>query len=125
MDGEEEDGMTPLMNAAKNGHREAAHLLCSKGASNDRFDRRTAEEFTPLMHAALWGQVGPATALIESGTVHKGNIDDGKVSDGFTALCLAALQGQTDVVRLLLRSGADPAKGTTAGGEQSLPFRSR
>lgn len=59
VDEPEEDGMTPLMNACKNGHGNVARLLCSKGASNDRFDRREAEEFTPLMHAALWGQVMP------------------------------------------------------------------
>lgn len=65
-------------------------------------------------------QVGPVRALLETKAVHHGNIDTGKVSDGFTALCLAALQGQTDVVRLLLRSGAKPQIGTTAGG--ALPL---
>ena len=84
-------------------------------------DRRPAEQFTPLMHAALWGHVGPVKAMLDTGLVGPGkdvgaNVDTGKSSDGFTALNLAALMGQTDVMRVLLRAGCG-VTGTSAGGK--------
>ena len=112
-----DDGMTPMMLACKNGHGDAARVLATAGANADLYDKRPAEEFTALMHASLWGHVSPVQALLQSGAVSKHNIDAAKVSDGFTALSLAAFMGQTDVMRVLLRAGADPMKGTTKGGK--------
>ena len=117
------DGMTPLMEASKNGHGEVVRALCNHGANVSLFDRRPREEFTALMHAALWGHVGPVSALVEadlgSDCAHcdHENINKAK-PDGFTALLLAALMGQVGVIRVLLRAGADTSKSTNAAYPQ-------
>lgn len=96
-------GKTPLMLAAKNGHGDVCAVLLRYGASVELMD--TEELFTPLMHASLFGHASAVTAVLASPEGKKG-IDLAKPGDGFNALLLASLQGQVDVVQLLLRNRA-------------------
>ena len=57
---------------------------------------------TPLMTAALVGDLGMATLLVE-----KGADVDGRANNGLTALHAAAFVGAADVAAYLIKAGAD------------------
>jgi ankyrin repeat protein len=60
---------------------------------------------TPLMRAAKQGRLGCLISLIED---HGAGVNVRADRSGYTALLVAAYEGQEDCVRALLARGADP-----------------
>lgn len=78
---------------------------------------RSRAGFTPLHLAAAFGQRGAAELLIENGAPVDVGTGDGVVTGEdlrTTPLNLAAEAGQTEMVRMLLKLGADPNSDTHA-----------
>lgn len=109
-------GMTPLMLAAKSGHGDVCTVLLRYGASVELMDTDTG--FTALIHASLFGHASAVTAILASPEGKRG-INQAKPSDGFNALLQAALQGQVEVVQLLLRNRAHVDSATLPAGNTS------
>lgn len=124
-----ERGETALHWAAEKGHVGAIALLLNKGAN---LEAKSRDEYTPLCTAALGGQEACVKILIERGadlsvapngdsllylTAQGGNVElvqllleKGLDVNGGSVLCAAAgspSQRRDDVVRLLLKEGAD------------------
>jgi RNA polymerase sigma factor (sigma-70 family) len=101
------EGFTPLALAAHFGHRETTELLINQGADINLVSRHPVQ-VTPL-HAALFGkQVETARTLIEHGAdvnIKRGGA--GWPRAGWTALHYAAGFGFTELIPLLVASGAD------------------
>jgi ankyrin repeat protein len=97
-----DSGVTPLMNAAGTGNKEAVEFLIQKGAD---VNHRTSGNYTPLMQAALVGQLEIVKILLDAGA-------DPTVKDtgGRTAIAYAEDQKHDDIVQLI---------------EQKMPSRSR
>ncbi|OXV05084.1 hypothetical protein Egran_07148 [Elaphomyces granulatus] len=92
----DEDGSTLLHMAAAFGHGETLRLLLEYGASIVAQD---TEGWTALMQAADHGHLGICALLLEYGA----DPQDGALRNaGETALVLAALRGDLEIVRLLL-----------------------
>lgn len=102
------DGYTPLHFAAFFGGPVAARLLLDAGADPEAVSRNRMR-VAPL-HSAAAGQTEVVALLIDWGvdvnTSHQA---------GYTALHAAAQRGDPDLVRALLRAGADPAAVTSDG----------
>lgn len=134
IDSQTERGETALHLAAEKGHVGAIALLLNKGANLEAKSRR---EYTPIRVAALRGQEACAKILIERGAdlsvAPNGNsllylaalggnaelvqllLEKGFDVNGGSVLCAAAgshSQGRDDVVRLLLKEGADVSNRT-------------
>lgn len=92
---------TALMAAALNGHADIVKLLLEKGAN---IEAENKYGWNALMLAAKCGHIETVKELLQLAS--KAFIDRAK-PDGFTALMLAALNGNTAVVELLLNHGAD------------------
>jgi len=92
-------GETPLMTAARTGKVDALKVLLTNGA--DVKAKESGQDQTALMWAAAEGNVAAVEILIEFGAdlhaVSKG---------GFTPLLFAVREGQTGVVKALLKAGA-------------------
>ena len=84
-------GNTPLHIAVRNGDTETARLLLSY------YDH--IYQKNPLYLAARYGQIKPAQSLL---------LPNIKNSSGLTPLHLAAQNGHTEIVQLLLQNNADP-----------------
>ena len=102
-------GLTPLMWAAKKGHKAAVEcLLASKAKVNER-----SNGFTPLLCAAQQSNGEIVQILLKNGA----NID-AKNNEGQTALMIAAAQGHKEIVKTFLAHGIHPNEqddeGTTA-----------
>jgi ankyrin repeat protein len=93
------DGSTPLMYAARRGHREITHFLIARGASVNSCD---VVGSTPLAEAAYHGDEGVISILITSGA----DIDK-KDFDGRTPLMQAVLGENETAAKILLEKGAD------------------
>ena len=108
------DKRTPLMLAAYNGHTEIVSLLIDKGAEVNKIDtiHRTA-----LMYASTGPFVPTVVKLLEAGA--KPNLVDGE--ENWTAVMMAAAEGQLEVVKTLVEYGAD-LKMVDVDGESSLDF---
>jgi ankyrin repeat protein len=92
-------GSTPLLFAAREGDAESARLLIEAGANvNDTLPDGT----TALIEAAYSGQGAVAKVLLEKGA----DPNNGEV--GYTALHVAVLRGDLDLVKALLTHKADP-----------------
>jgi ankyrin repeat protein len=129
LDERDSQGMTPLFLASRRGKLEVVRYLLAKGASVDG----KSLEFTPLGTAIVRGWPKVAQALLAAGA----NVKRRSKFDGFTvlvdaafcgrlplvrmilpydrdrssrqeALLLAAKEGHTGIVRLLLAAGVDP-----------------
>ena len=109
------DGETPLMAAARTGHRDADKLLIEGGANANVAD--SFQQETPLMWAAAEGHVDVVNLLLKAGAdpdrkAHISGLDDRKHGDyptgGFTALMFATRNGYDDVAAALIKGGADP-----------------
>ena len=92
--------LTPLAVAAREGNTARIGELIRNGA--DPNGRSGVNEWTPLMHAIHKNQKASVIALAEAGADL--NLRGGEM----TPLIMAAGYGQTDLVRELLKRGADP-----------------
>lgn len=97
MDHQDKDGMTPLLVAAFEGHRDVCDLLLEYDADMDHCD---VTGRTPLWAAASMGH-GSVVKLL----LYWGCCVDTIDNEGRTVLSVAAAQGGTDVVKQLLARG--------------------
>ncbi|MBN3298262.1 ANR50 protein, partial [Amia calva] len=96
------EGRTALHVASWQGQLEAISLLLRHGADSNAQDK----EGRPPLHSAAWrGHASAAGLLIDSGAA---NVDQACCQQGATALCIAAQEGHTDLVEVLLEKGANP-----------------
>ncbi len=107
---------TPLHWAAARGHSEVVQLLLEAGTPVDAIGS-TADKFTPLQLAATGGSVATVEQLVAAGA----DVTYGEHEGSGTALHIAAGQGHTDVVALLLEIGADPSI-EVSNGYATLPI---
>ena len=99
---EDNDGSTPLHNAASNGHTELCKVLIEHGADVMKEDN---DGNTPLHNAASKGHTELCKVLIEHGAdVMKED------NDGYTPLHNAASNGHTELCKVLIEHGADVMK---------------
>ena len=92
------NGWTPLTRAAASGDVVTLRQLIARGA-----DPNTPATTVSALTAAVWyGNTNNVRQLLESGARV-----DAKDGIGFTPLSLAALWDRTEIVKLLLKSGAD------------------
>ena len=98
-------GMTALWYAASGGHVAAVQALLDAGADPKAGDKR----FSPLEAASSEGHKDVVNLLLKHEKAGKKGAAAKKAreTDG-AALANAALMGQVDIVRTLLKSGADP-----------------
>lgn len=97
VDHQDKDGMTPLLVAAFEGHKDVCELLLEYEADVDHCD---ATGRTPLWAAASMGH-GSVVSLLLFWGCYVDSIDN----EGRTVLSVAAAQGGTDVVKQLLNRG--------------------
>ena len=97
------DGRTPLIAAALNNHPDVVHILLQHGA-----DPNLKGEFgiTPLM-AAVLQPAGPNTLYTLQALLDEGAHVDTKGSHELTALFIAVMNNEKDVVSFLIRNHAD------------------
>ncbi|MCC9601802.1 ankyrin repeat domain-containing protein [Stieleria sp. JC731] len=91
---------TPLIMAAFNGHKKVCKLLLDAGADVNARDR---EGKGPLYHAASIESPETVTLLLDSGA----EINAIEATEQFTPLMVAAAEGNIEVVKVLLKAGAD------------------
>jgi len=97
-----ESGFTPLDLAASSGSVNATRVLLESGADANAAGRNGS---TPLEDASLKGFESIVTLLLDHGAqVNQVNSDSGT-----TALYAAAAFGRDEIVKLLLKRGADPS----------------
>ena len=142
-----DEGYTPLMEAAREGHEEMVALLLSQGGDINAQTEETQE--TALTLACCGGFLDVADFLIKAGAdieagantplmeaAQEGHLDlvrhlincganvNATTSSGDTALMYACENGHTDVAELLLQAGAD-LEHEAEGGRTSLMKASR
>ncbi|KAJ0420814.1 hypothetical protein BJY00DRAFT_283615 [Aspergillus carlsbadensis] len=113
LDDDETDKLydTPLRLAADCGHAGIVKYLLDHGAAIDQVQDRHISEQTALGCAVAEGNVEVATILLEAGaSVEKGL---------FRPLYVAAGNGHGELVKLLLRKGADPNSGSGHGKNET------
>lgn len=93
-----DDGFTPLMMAAQEGHDGVVRILLQKGA---RLDIECEDKATALLLSAQFGHVAVTKLLVDAGA----NLEHSNVY-GCTPLHLAALSGHFGVVEVLTGAGA-------------------
>ncbi|MEU0374721.1 ankyrin repeat domain-containing protein [Streptomyces sp. NPDC006283] len=98
----DEDGRTPLYEAATGNKAGIVRLLLAAGADPDRACGPEDGDL-PLCGAAAWGHAESVRALLAAGAEA-----DRRELLGFTAMIWAVTQGHTDTVEALLDHGADP-----------------
>ena len=105
----DEQGYTPLHNAAYFGHLEAARYLLGIGAELTAITLDPLRSH-PLHAAASSGNTAIAALLLESGA------DPNAEQTGqWTPLHSAAAGGHTAIVRLLLEAGAETSRKSASG----------
>jgi uncharacterized protein len=108
VDARDDQGFTPLLNAAKAGAAVVAALL---DAGADPMAQDPALGWRPLDRFAEHGNAAGVQLLLDVGV----EVDARNSPDGTTALMDAAEAGSTECVQLLLGAGADAS--LTADGE--------
>ena len=105
-------GFTALTYAANGGHVPCVLALLQGGANPNLADERG---FTPLMHAVGNGRIPCIQVLLQGGAnpnlaAHQGEgaqeFNDLAVRNGYTAVVLAALRGDAQIVGMLQEAGA-------------------
>lgn len=99
-----ENGLGPLGLASLFGHGQSVALLLSRGADAARASLN-AMKMMPLHSAMAARSVAIARILIGAGAPVDARRGDGP---GLTPLMMAAIDGQDELVELLLRHGANP-----------------
>lgn len=97
-----EDKSTPLMWAAFNGHTEVVAYLLENGAT---VDARDINGRSALLYASSGPFPETVRLLLDKGA----DVNLQGTAEGFTALMMAAAEGQVEVVRILLAHGASAA----------------
>jgi len=95
-------GMTPLMDESVNGNVVQIRWLLNQPGIEMNLQNDFG--YTALMLAIWWNQFNVVWLLLEQESVH---LNLGTVSRGETALMTAAARKQGEVVKQLLRRGAD------------------
>lgn len=96
----DENGRTPLMWAAYDGHEAIVTTLLENKA---RINDRDSEGRTALMYCAS----GAFPTTVQLLLVNGAEVDLRDKAEGFTALMFAAAEGQAEVVKVLLSHNAD------------------
>lgn len=105
-------GWTPLTWALLCGDEELCQALIRAAASQEGgLAQTTSWGATPLHCAAHSGRAEMVRAVLEASPSLVNAID----GNGVSALCIAVQEGSTDVVAMLLESGADPEIGILRG----------
>ncbi|MDF3022918.1 MAG: ankyrin-3 [Alphaproteobacteria bacterium] len=100
VDARDDQGITPLMEASRNGKNAAIEKLASRGAQIEAVD----DSFrTPLMLAAFAGKGDAVRALLKRGA--QPNVKSAK--GGYTALHYAVVRSNYTAVVALVEGGAD------------------
>ncbi|CAM9381361.1 unnamed protein product [Ectocarpus sp. 13 AM-2016] len=109
VDQRDNDGFTPLIVAAQEGHHNVVRVLLEHGA---QISMASYAGCTALIMTAIHGQPAVATALLDAGA-------DVNTSDinGCTALYCAANHGHLSVAKILLENGAQPSLGTSTSSK--------
>jgi cytohesin len=94
-------GVTPLLQACRNGDVQVMRTLLDAGADPTRWH---AEGETPLMAASRTGRVDAVALLLSHGAF----VNTADSFEEETALMWAAAEGHVEVVKALLAAGADP-----------------
>ena len=105
---------TPLANAAREGDIAQIRTLVARGA--DPNEAVGVNNWPPLMHAIHKNQIAAVAALLDV----RAN-PNAAAPTGETPLMMAAGYGQTAIVQLLLKRGADPRL-TDRRGESALDW---
>ena len=101
VNGVDEDGRTAIMFAAFNGHSDIVLTLLEAEAG---IDRRDLMGRTALLYAATGPFPETVRILLDKGA--EANVVDS--DEHFSPLMHAAAEGNLDVVKILLKGGADP-----------------
>ncbi len=107
-----DSSMPPIVAAARSGNLEEMDNLLDQGA--DANVSAGVNHWTPLMHAIHKYQPGSVKLLLS-----RGALPDGRGGSKTTPLVMAAGYGYDDIVRLLLKAGADPHL-KAANGDDAL-----
>lgn len=107
----DEDGITPLMCAARDGERKALRSLLNAGTE---VDARDVYGWSALTYAARRGDASMITALANKGADLNNQSDE-----GLTPLMYASTEGYADAVRVLVERGAN-VNATSKGGATAL-----
>ena len=115
--------MPPLIVAARNGDAPAVREMVKRGA--DPNAAYGALNWTPLMNAIDSNQIGSVKALLDSGADVNRTFDyetePRTKQRNVTPLMMAAGYGDTPIVELLLRRGADPSR-VDGDGNRALDY---
>jgi len=104
-------GETALMNAVSSGHPEIVKILLEKGADvtpKNKFD------FNAFTSAVAAGKMDMAGMLLDAGA----KPDEG--ASGLTPLQFAASAGNVEMIRFLVKRGANVNYGVKTGGQTAL-----
>lgn len=108
-----QNGLTALHSASKEGHTRIVEELIARGAN---VHAKTLKGNTALHIASLAGHEPVVKVLIDNGA----DVDAQSVN-GFSALYMAAQENYESIVKLLLASGANQNIATTDGFTVSIP----
>jgi len=105
VNGEDKEGVTPLMKAALAGHVVTVRILIAHGSNVNAITsvRRAGYGQTALMNAAMMGHRELVELLVENGA----DVNARDEWYGDTALILSVIMGHVDIARFLLEHGAE------------------
>jgi ankyrin repeat protein len=101
-------GYTALMRAAEAGQDDTLMLLIAKGAE---VNAQEMHGYSSLMWAVMKGKKETARLLAE----HQADVNAREKKANWTALMMATVKDDVEMVRLLLDKGADPKLADTSG----------